>query len=320
MVFSLNPKIELKNSRLRFSFFKNNDFVHFLSFKNDKTVNFLDQISFQKEDLSLNLEDILQIHSEFSGIPVSIESMVCLTPSFSSLISEEAKKNGFNIKNNKLTAFFYTLSKIQDYPSVEFFYLWQFETVPIKTSRDQWSIKHFVELRNCCTLNFLLEKANSPSKLNSPSPFSHLELEAEKSCIFPNSVIDVKTEFSQNLLNASNLETQKQCEKLNLLVYKPFVFTTEFNQFPTSTNFLYTGVYRTQQSQNSVVLQGLSEDLIYTMNCKDLFTEISLENNSFEIFLFNCLFTIFQKQSFIFKETNVESKVDINLFCVDFVF
>lgn len=318
-------KIELQDGRLRFSFLKNQDFVSTLSFPKEE-LNFLDYIYFETKRPFLDLDEVVQINSESSGINLTWESLISLAPSLATLISNQAKKNGFNIQNSTFTAYFYTLSTFCDYPDIQLFDVWEFSTLPISTSRDKWLPGHFVKLRNCCLRNLLRKNAGDFSKMKLLSEFSEFEL--DENCVFPNSLVDIRTQFSRNLLKANNIETEKQRQKLNLILQEPLLSTTEFNQFPICLNFVYTSVYRkikekTVDSFLAPVLEELGDKSFFNTNCKDLFTSISFENLSFEVFLLDSLFTIYsviQNPFFAFDKKNVQPIIAIKLVCIDFIF
>lgn len=303
-------QIETKNNKICF------EFLHDL--------DFLNNVTFDKKNCNFFLHDIVEIQSEKSGIPINIQFLPEFSLNLHTQMKIASQKHKLlTIKNNSFDCYFYTLTDFLNYPSVKLFYIWHFCTLPVTFSRENWTYSHNLGLRSCCLINYFLEIGQNPNFTTRINTIP----EVDSLCSFPESFIHVRAEYSGNLLQANSLKTQQDFKKLNLFLQDEILVQEKFQCVPKSTNFLYPSSFlnslRDDQTLPQTILDILSTlnyNSIYNVNCKDLFSSISISDASFEKFLYSAFFTIVEKQSCLLQSTEKKSNFEIKLLSLEFVF
>lgn len=298
------------------------------------------------------LDQIIQINSQKSGLCLnnldvsdSLGIICQLTPFLAAQFYEQSKQNvSLVIKNGEVRVFLYTLTTFEEDKNIKLFYFWDISTKLKFESRENWCRENGLELYNCCYRNALIAFGE-----NADFYFDdHRDL--DRFCHFPKKFVDAKSFYYSHLLDAQNEKIKKDFYKRDLNCH--FVSTNNVfgSSVPNRTQFLSGSRLRQNVDLNSLLkkvaddnsipnlnqfvnippsftvspsidkwLKKLGNDSLTNYNCKNLLLDLSLENQTFESFLFSCFITVYKHQLSIIKNRK-QTKMDIKVLFCDFFF
>lgn len=312
---------EIINEKMIFSFLQENDFIKPLEL--DPTLS------------SSDLQSSIKINSQKSGVDLNIAVVFQMPKLISGEILKKSKENpSLCFKNNKFTSFFYSLIEFPEFPNVQILYTWNFRSNLVSMSRTEWCGLNELEIRNCCFRNYLIDFGD-----NFDLEIKKME-DLDKFCKFPKKFLYTDCLHNSYLLNAKNKKVRQDFKKLDL--YIPYIRRdNHFSYFShCNTPFLSSSPFKTEEKLKSFptlkkilnpseqlnfspkitpLLKELNHYSLVNQNCQDLLVHLSLENQTFENYLSNCLITLYRNQLLINKNHD-KTKMEIKLLLCEFLF
>lgn len=261
--------------------------------------NFVDnfQINNQNPVFGQPLGEIIDLQNEKNlvlplGSPTINDIANLITSCCVGAVDIDNKTNAgtdLKIKNNHFKIYFYTLAGLVGFESVKILHFWEFRTDAVQMNRKGWFSYYSLRSRTCCLRNFLMTKnsADEPAGLSLKLSLKQRKKQSKSllddSCFFPNNFIKPSVNLYSHLLTPNDEKTIKEFTSLKL--YYPKLSTDDkLGVFSRLRMYIYESGFGSQEeiyAATNSLLNKLQNKSLFNLNCRDLFTTISLENETF---------------------------------------